>query len=327
MKDTKNYSFRIIDFFLKLNFNAEKFTEIRRKENLNFRTIVIYKVYKVFVKYIIFTLLKTIYYTKLVKFKPLIDEKDKPIISLTTFPLRINNLWMVVYCLFNQTLRPGKIILTLSKQEFPNEYDQFPNSLKCFLNKGLEVIFVDENLKPHNKYFFTFQKYPNRDIITVDDDLLYYSDTVERLVILHKEHPQSVCSNRIQKISLNSVNFEKTENWLHIYSSSKPSHYNFALGYGAVFYPANFKSPLLFNKEKIKSLSLLADDLWLKSIEILADIYVVCGEYYAHPVMIPFSQKIALRFINSEKNVTGNDDQWNNLNIEFELLKKMIKLN
>ena len=313
-----------IDWILLTNFALVKRTEF----SPNLKKKIISKVYlnsmKILCQYSSFIILKLLLFSNQISLDPLIDNANKPIVSLTSFPVRIKNLWMVIFTLFNQSLKPGKVILTLTNQEFPNGINQIPNSLKQFVGKGLEIMFVDVNLKPHNKYFFTFQQFPNRNIITVDDDLLYYTDTIERLIDLHLKYPNTICSNRIQQISLNNCEFDKTGNWKHVYTPTQPSHYNFALGYGSVFYPQNFRGNLLFDINRIKLLCPMADDLWLKSMELIENIYVVSGEYYAHPIIIPFSQKVALRFSNSEKNVTGNDDQWDNLNSEFELYNKFI---
>ena len=48
-------------------------------------------------------------------------KKENIIVSLTTFPERINKTWIVVESILRQTKPPKKIVLTLSKRQFSSE--------------------------------------------------------------------------------------------------------------------------------------------------------------------------------------------------------------
>lgn len=266
------------------------------------------------------TLLKIKYLFKKQPFEPLIDDGNKPIVSLTTFPARIDTVWLVIHSIYNQSYRPAKILIVLTKEEFPEGIKSVPSSLNRYLNKGVEIVFTNENLKPHNKYHYALRTYPNRIVITVDDDLFYWKDTIERLVKLHIQYAECVCANRIQRISIEDDKFDKSFNWKTMEHKVEPSHQYLALGYSAVLYPNNFQNSLLLDDRKIKAYCLNADDLWLKCCEILNKTMVVAGAYYPHPLMLLFSQKVALRFSNDDILNPKNDLQWDNLNREFNLL-------
>lgn len=60
-------------------------------------------------------------------------------------------------------------------------------------------------------------------------------------------------------------------------------------------------------KEQIKQLSLGADDLWLKAVEIVTNVKVVSGEYYPCPITLPISQVISLQKINNNIDTPFND--------------------
>lgn len=102
------------------------------------------------------------------------------IVSLTTFPARINKVWMTIYTLINQSLSPDKIILYLSKEQFADKSD-LPKKLLRLQEKGLEIRFVNGDYKSHKKYLYAFQDYPDDFVMLADDDILYPSNTVERL--------------------------------------------------------------------------------------------------------------------------------------------------
>jgi hypothetical protein len=205
---------------------------------------------------------------------------------------------MVLYGIFNQTVLPGKIVVTLTQEEVPGGFSSLPKSLQYFADKGVEYLFVDKNLRPHNKYFYTRQRYPERNIITVDDDLLYYPDTIERLMKLHYQFPKAICANKASKHSEQNRDYTVYNHWTCTWNEG-PSIALMALGYGGVLYPPTFTHPHLYNCEEIKALALGADDLWLMVMEILSDTRVVVGDYYAHPLMLPTSQSVALQKTNT----------------------------
>ena len=71
------------------------------------------------------------------------------VLSMTSFPPRMKRLWMVIDLLMRQEARPSCINLCLYKGDFPD--GKLPASLAPYLDRGLRVIWADEDLKPHLK--------------------------------------------------------------------------------------------------------------------------------------------------------------------------------
>lgn len=59
-----------------------------------------------------------------------ISEK-KIVVSLTSFPARIKKVHIVIESLLNQTIKPDKIILWLSKEQFEHYY-VLPSKLSLY---------------------------------------------------------------------------------------------------------------------------------------------------------------------------------------------------
>lgn len=239
--------------------------------------------------------------------KPL-NSQSGFIVSLTSFPDRIDKIWMVLYCLFQQSVRPDEIQLNLYKGEFPNGEKDLPDSLRKYLSLGLRVRFTSENLKPHLKYYYCMLEEKageKRPIITVDDDLLYAPDTLERLMTLHKKHPSAIVGNICKRINGGAYT-----TWSNVTDPIGPSDDLLAAGFGAVLYPPTFYCCCkeLYDIESIKKFCLHADDLWLKHCEILNKTKVMTGSYYAIPPQIKGSQKKALSHANVSHN--KNDYYW-----------------
>lgn len=313
-----------LDILMRINFWAVAKTESRSKEQRTILSKIILNGIKYVVARLTYVYLCLKHKMGLVKVNPLIDD-DKPIVSLTSFPLRVPNLWMVIYCMFRQTSLPGKIVVTFTNEEMPGEFDSLPDSLKYFSDKGVEYLFVNDNLKPHNKYYYSRQKYSDRIIITIDDDLLYYRDTVERLMALHKLHPDAVCTDRSHLMTLSGGTIDSYSKYRDEYNMG-PCHSLIALGSGGVLYPSTFYHHDLYDIEKIKRLSLSTDDLWLKVMEIMSGTKVVSGSYYAIPITIPSSQGMALMTINTGQE-SRNDKNLSLLEKEYEFTKILLQEN
>ena len=111
--------------------------------------------------------------------KPAQRQSDV-VISLTSFPGRINTLWIVVECLLRQTMRPRKIVLWLSRDQF-GSMDDLPSRLLEQRKRGLDIRLVDGDIRSHKKYYYAFREFADSPVLLVDDDMIYDSHMVEDL--------------------------------------------------------------------------------------------------------------------------------------------------
>lgn len=236
-----------------------------------------------------------------------IEPRDeKYIVSLTSFPGRIVDVWICIECLLRQTFKPDKIILWLAIDQFPDK--KLPDSLKKLEARGLEVQFCDEDLRAHKKYFYALKNYPDANIITVDDDLYYDNRLLENLFKLHKENPHHIVTNRAHKMRFNSEGEIKAyRKWSHNVSSKEASHLLLATGGGGTLYPPNSLHTEVLNKEVFKKICFLADDIWLKCMALRNGTKVVTNSNYnKDPLSIRKSQ---MEKLVSENVLSGGNDQ------------------
>lgn len=207
--------------------------------------------------------------SKLEKLKNDSDNNTKVIISLTTFPPRMKNIWMVLESLFRQEEKPDKIILWLASSQFPSE-ELIDKRVLDMRKRGLEIRFCDD-LRSHKKYYYTMQEYKNDIVITVDDDIYYPENLIKELLVKHKKHPKSIVCYRAHKITLTEDNLIKDyKEWDHGANNYEgPDQLLMATGCGGVLYPPNCLDSEVFNVKAIKELSPDADDIWLKCMSIL----------------------------------------------------------
>ncbi len=193
------------------------------------------------------------------------EPRDKKItVSLTSFPARINTVGYAIKSLFNQTVKPDRIILWLADTQFQGV--ELPNLLQNLCEKGLEIRFC-KDLRSHKKYYFALQEQQSNElVITYDDDLIYPEDSIERLYKKHKEFPDCVVCNRAQLCMEENGALGKYDTWT-VYSSEgvkKPSARLFPSTGGGTLYPYQAVDEEAFNDKAMRETALTADDLWMR---------------------------------------------------------------
>lgn len=252
------------------------------------------------------------------------------IVSLTSFPKRINIVWMAIDSICRQIMRPKLICLTLSIKEFPEKEKNLPKRLLQYQKYGLKIIWIENNLRPHNKYQAVMQQYPDKYIITIDDDIYYRKDLVLHLWKLSQRFPNYVCTNNASSILNEYLELESYNKWQNKnVIPYNPSHNYIAKGYNGVIYPPSvFKNQEVFDEKLISQTCLKADDLWLKANELINDVKVVQGNYYSTAVELSGSQEVALRKTNTNNINNENDQQWAKIDAKLninQLLKELVQ--
>lgn len=205
--------------------------------------------------------------------KGVTDKKrdQQLIVSLTTFPGRINCVHKAIETLLNQTMKPDQVILWLAREQFPRGKRDLPKSLLRLRRRGLSIQWCDD-LKSHKKYYEVMKRYPEDLIITVDDDLYYDSTLIENLYRAHIQHPDCVCAVRCHLLRFDSTgNPLPYKRWKREQSEyvNVPLMGLVSTSGAGTLYPPHCMSDHLFDRQIICSACLNADDLWLKTMQIL----------------------------------------------------------
>lgn len=201
------------------------------------------------------------------------DEKyngKQLIVSLTSFPERINIVVKTIKTLLNQTLKPNMLILWLAKEQFPNKENDLPKELLELRQYGLTIEWCND-IRSYKKIIPTLNKYPDSIIITTDDDIYYAPDTVETLYKEHLKYPQEVLAHRCDWLKINGdvISWEKTRELYLDKHKNQASFKNRLTGYGAVLYPPNCFYKDVCNEDLIKELLPTHDDVWLWAMTVL----------------------------------------------------------
>ena len=225
------------------------------------------------------------------------ERREKIIVSLTSFPLRLPKLHLAIECLLRQTVKPDAIILYLTAGQVES-IEKLPKKLQELQKRGLQIKLRPDKIRSHTKYFYAIKENPNDIIITVDDDLFYKTDLIESHLKAHHQYPKAIIANWVKEIMPNTTKYSE---WPDC-TMPKLSNRFLLLGVCSVLYPPHSLHEELFNKEAIIEQCLTADDVWLSCMALLkgTPIYFTNYEYHHLPVRIKNNE--TLLSVNRERN-------------------------
>lgn len=202
-------------------------------------------------------------------------QADSVIVSMTTFPARIDYVHLAIKSLLNQTVKPGRIILWLAKDQFREV--KIPPQLQELCRHGLEIRYCDQDLLAHKKYYYAMQEFSDKLIVTYDDDIIYPEDSLEKLLNMHRQHPNAIICNRGREIAMKNDSVAPYRYWKVSgqLPAGVPSYHVMASTGAGTLYPPHCMPEETFDIEKIKMLALTADDLWMKVMSIRGGVPVV----------------------------------------------------
>ena len=201
-------------------------------------------------------------------------------VSFTSYPARIEYAADIVDQMHSQTMRPDDVYLTLCREEFPEGESSLPEGLRRQAEAGrVSIIWCDTNIKAHKKYLYTFRQLDGCAIVTVDDDIKFKPDILEKLWYSYLRYPDAVSAIRTHYMTVG------TDGKIMPYNSwvkdtgmvlHEPSHRLLATGgAGALYPPSVLRKNAMLQESLMMDLAPLADDLYLKAMELTEGVPVV----------------------------------------------------
>jgi hypothetical protein len=234
------------------------------------------------------------------------QKKEKQIIvSLTSFPQRINRIWIVIESIIRQKYKPDRIILWLSLNQF-KDLKALPKNLIKMQKRGLEIRLCEDDLRSHKKYYYAMQEFPKEIIITIDDDVIYNSNLITYLVQLHKKHPSFIICNHASEIRINGDSILPYKKWKNIKKKYGPTNRIMPIGVGGVLYPPGSLHSDVFDIEIFKKTCFNADDIWLNFMAHLKETNMVKSKYNSNYLPVINLTNSSLNKSNIE---TGQNDK------------------
>lgn len=230
----------------------------------------------------------------------------KVIVSLTSFPARIDTVGVVIQQMLCQTVKPDEIVLWLSKEQFPEREKQLPKNLLELRDKfGVKIGWCNGDVKAYKKFLPALKEYPEDLVIIIDDDLLYPIDLIEKLINAHKDFPGAIIASRVHKIGIGEddkiLSYKEWKKQIgeHVYEVR--GDWFFTGGAGTLLPPHVFAEEL-FNEKIIQELCPLADDIWLNIHAAINKVAIVNTAVNNKLARIASTQEVCLQTANLEQN-------------------------
>ena len=210
---------------------------------------------------------KVMYDIRLRKALTLSPRQDTSVIvSLTSYGKRVKgSVAYTVYSLLRQRIRPERVVLWLDEQEYSQT--NLPSDLRFLCDYGLEVRYA-QDIGSYTKIIHSLSAFPDKHIITADDDLYYTANFVEEFIEAHRQHPQAIITGFAKVPSADGSHqatpYDSWPEYHHVAANFEYNHSTlFPLGVGGVLYPSHIFDDEVKNAAVFTTLCPKADDIWL----------------------------------------------------------------
>ena len=237
------------------------------------------------------------------------DSRIRPfVLSVATYAPRFSSIARVFRSLHEQEIWPSETHVWIPRRDAPDGLASLPHeTLSALVEWGACVHWVENDLGPHNKYFWIMRGNPLLPVVTIDDDAILPSGLFRTLWDVHKRFPDCVVATRTHKIecskSQDGYKVLPYRKWDQEQSGCilRPSHDLLPTGLGGVLYPAGILPEYCFDADAIKKTCQFGDDIWLKVMELCAGVRAVdCGCGFVQE-LVDGSQECALFHENQER--------------------------
>jgi hypothetical protein len=196
------------------------------------------------------------------------------IVSLTSFPARINHAWIPIETMFQQDHPPSKVVLVLSEEEFPTK--ALPSRILQQRKRGLEIIWTKHNIRSYKKLLPTRMRYPDANIVTIDDDIFYEPWRLSQLMKAASDRPGAIIGHRGWEIVINNGQLTPYVKWPAAAQTTNTGRIFLTSGGGTLYPPNPLLLDLLLDIDLAQRLCPTGDDIWFWAVAFKAGIPMYC---------------------------------------------------
>ncbi|MET1260010.1 glycosyltransferase family A protein [Flagellimonas sp. DF-77] len=245
-----------------------------------------------------------------------LQGKGKPrlpvIVSLTSIPSRLHALSTTVRSLLCQDALPEKIVLWLHH----DLEETLPRSLASLQGDIFEIRYSPYTFS-HRKLIHSLDAFPDRIIITCDDDLIYHPSALKMTYEQHLKHPDCVIGNRCREISYDAEGAVRSYlQWPFVKEAKVDPWLLMPVGAFLVLYPPGILDEEAKNVDLFTEIAPKSDDLWFKTCALLKGKRSMASTNPPpEPIPVWGTQKVALKHVNNKMDFNRN--QWEAISKHF----------
>lgn len=189
------------------------------------------------------------------------------IISLTSYGRRVEQVHLAIESLMRQTQLPNRIILWLDDSW---KDKALPAALNLQRSRGLEVRFC-QDWRSFKKLVPTLLEFPDALIITADDDIIYDSGMIDRLLRGHALFPHCVICQSAVRLKPGKPYSKAALTPDHM----TPAYDLMPMGGNGTLYPPGSLHPDVTDMATAARICPTADDIWFRAMSMRTGALVV----------------------------------------------------
>ena len=227
------------------------------------------------------------------------EGRNPLIVSLTTHGRRLYEVCIAIESIMQGSVKPNTIVLWIGE----NEPTELPVSLQRQMNRGLTVCRT-RDIRSYTKLVPALREYPQADIVTIDDDILYPQDFLENLLAIHRRHPEAIVANMVMRLTRAADGVpEGIRQWPYTLERRSETDADLYFeGFGGVLYPAGSLPQETLNESVFMNISPTNDDAWFNAMARLAGRPIVPCDLHPYDYIAavnPNAQSTALYITNN----------------------------
>ena len=217
------------------------------------------------------------------KYRVIQPEQAQVVVSMTSYPARIEFAWISLETLFRQDFQDFAIVLVLAKSQFPG--GRLPKSIRKLQGRGLRVLWVDKDGKSADHIWPAYFLYNNARIVSVDDDKFFPPDLLTKLTAEANRSPGAIVGARGWQMAEANGTVAFGEGWSRA-NLSTPSPILFMPPGNGSLYPPGSLPEMAGDYELMSEICPTADDVWFWAMGLQAGTESKCLGMNAHRPVI-----------------------------------------
>ena len=197
-------------------------------------------------------------------------EKGDTIVAMASYPARIKGaitVWKSV--LRQRTDVPVRCVMVLVEKEW--EGRKIPAALKELVDQDMiELLWYPKAIRSHAKLLPVIKKYPDADIITIDDDMTKPAGWLQNMIDDHRRWPEEVISDSFTYFLNSRGEWGRMLDMKQKVSRGKNDKaglvFNFARicsGHGTYFPAHTFRDERFFDEDEAMRIAPTCDETWM----------------------------------------------------------------
>lgn len=195
------------------------------------------------------------------------------VVSMTSYPARIKDSWLAIESLFRQADNRFDLILVLCAAQFPGK--KLPLMIRLQVSKGLKVFWVEDDNRSFDHLWPAYSAFPDKSIISVDDDKHFPVSLVGTLRARSAEHPGSVIGARGWQMKVIEGDIRFGVGWMRADSFTRSDELFMPPGNGSLYPPGSLPEQT-GDVALMKEVCPVADDVWYWAMAKLHGTNSIC---------------------------------------------------